>query len=328
MKTNFLILAILSLLIVSCGDSRKNESASRVTKEKDTATQTSDPYQDTLGKVSQVMNDLEEKKMTTEEAISKLTKSRDSLQSKLSTIENSIADIKDKKLTTNIEKVTLKLAEIKQEKENLVEQSELKKEEVQLAASKLEILEKEKAVYAKQKQNLFEKGAAPEAFTNVDATLEKIEVEISAKNDKITKLNRKVSDNDLAIKRLDNYRTTLSENIRKSYDAEKILNDYNKEEAARLQELILSYNAELNQLTNEASSLSSDYKALELKNTNLKQQLAHNQEASQTKDEPVSGTQEKGNLNLAILVVSILFLVMVFLYRLGKKRRNKAKQSN
>lgn len=331
MKTKFFILTFLTLVVISCGNNEGNTSAVSAEDREDNSaiTQKNERYQDSLSKVSQVMNDLAEKKMTTEEAVSKLTKSRDSLQSKLTTIENSIADIKDKKLENNIEVVTSKLAEIKQEKENLVEQTELKKEEAQLATSKVEILEKEKAVYANQKQSLFEKGAAPEAFTEVEATLEKINAQISAKKDEITKLNRKVSDNALAIKRLDNYRTTLSENIRKSYDAEKILNEYNKEEAARLQELILSYNAEIDQLANEASSLSSDYKTLEAKTSNLKQQVVHTQEeessSAKAKSTSASSTGEEGSLNTALLVVLILFLIMVFLYRLGKKRK-KAKQ--
>lgn len=334
MKTKIPFLLFLSLFIISCDGNETNEPANKAfNKEKRAAvTQKRERYNDSVNKLSQILNDISEKRMTTKEAVSNLTESRDSLKLKLSIIENSITDIKDKEIETNIEEVSSKLAEIKQEKENLVEQTELKKEEIQLAVSKLEILKNEKKIYTKQKEKLYKKGAATEAFTEVNAKLDKINEKISAKNNLINKLNRNVAANNLEIKRLDNERTKFSDNIRKSYDAEKILNDYSKGEVGRLQKLILDYNTQIEKLSKKVNSLNSDYKALQSKNTNLKQEVSstiehvRNSDTEQTNPD-LEKTQKKGNLNTALIVIIILFIATVILYRLGRKRK-KSKHLN
>lgn len=331
MKTKFFTLILISALIISCSNKKENNVPSTQVEQDNTELiSITEKYKDSLDNVSQILKNLAEQKLTKEQAIAKLSVDRDSIKAKLESVNTSIADIKNKKLNANVNDVIARLNEIKGIKEGLVSQTELKKQEIDLAKSKVEILDKEKKVYDNQKQALFDKGAAPKSFVEVDSLLGSIDSKITSQNALIRNLNRTVTDNELEVNRLDNNRKNLSEKIRKSYDAEKILNDYNGEEATRLEELITNYNNQIDQLSNEASSLNTDYNILKSKTSNLEQKVNKNLEQvnKEAQIEPAKDTETKksNSLNLALWIIGGVFVIMIILYVLGKKRKNAKKR--
>lgn len=331
MKTKIFTLILISVLITSCGNKKEdNVPSTQVEQDNTELISITEKYKDSLDNVSQLLKNLAEQKLTKEQAIAKLSVDRDSVKAKLESVKTSIADIKNKKLNANVNDVTAKLNEIKGIKEGLVSQTELKMQEIDLAKSKVDILEKEKSVYDNQKRALFDKGAAPESFVEVDSLLGSIDSKITSQNALIRNLNRTVTDNELEINRLDNNRKNLSEKIRKSYDAEKILNDYNEEEATRLEELISNYNNQIDQLSNEAFSLSTDYNILRNKTSNLQQKVTSNLERANQENQVETTnefeTEKSNGLKLALWIIGGIFVLMIILYVLGKKRKNAKKR--
>lgn len=331
MKTKIFTLILISALITSCGNKKEdNVPLTQVEQDNTELISITEKYKDSLDNVSQILKNLAEQKLTKEQAIANLSFYRDSIKAKLESVKTSISDIKNKKLNANVNDVTAKLNEIKGIKEGLVSQTELKNQEIDLAKSKVEILNKEKIVYDNQKRALFDKGAAPESFVEVDSLLQSIDSKITLQNALIRNLNRTVTDNELEINRLDNNRKSLSEKIRKSYDAEKILNDYNEEEATRLEELISNHNNQIDQLSDEASSLNTHHNILKSKTSNLQQKVTNNLERANQENQ-VETTKEfeakKSNgLKLAIWIIGGVFVLMIILYVLGKKRKNAKKR--
>lgn len=331
MKTKIFTLILISALITSCGNKKEdNVPLTQVEQDNTELISITEKYKDSLDNVSQILKNLAEQKLTKEQAIAKLSIDRDSIKAKLESVKTSISDIKNKKLNANVNDVTAKLNEIKGIKEGLVSQTELKKQEIDLAKSKVEILDKEKKVYDNQKQALFDKGAAPESFVEVDSLLKSIDSKITSQNALIRNLNRTVTDNELEINRLDNNRKSLSEKIRKSYDAEKILNDYNEEEATRLEELISNHNNQIDQLSNEASSLNTDYNILKSKTSNLQQKVTNNLERANQENQVETTkefeTEKSNGLKLALWIIGGVFVLMIILYVLGRKRKNAKKR--
>ncbi|NBC58389.1 MAG: hypothetical protein GVY05_08930 [Bacteroidetes bacterium] len=327
MKLKLILITLLFVFLTTSCDNRTNQSKNDSPRANNVELLSkTKAYKDSLENASEDLKNLGDRKATIEQSISKLSNKRDSVSEKLRRVKQSIKNIKDRKLSTNVEKVNAKLNELKGVKEGLVSQTNLKKKEIDLANSKVNILHDEKQVYTSQKQALFDEGAAPEAFARVDSLLQAINYDINSQKALVRNLERKVTDNEVEIERLNKQRAVLSEKIRKNYDAENILNEYNNEEAKRLENLLQTYNNQIDTLALEASSLSTDYNIARNETSNLQQKVdtslkKYNQEAVQTNT--TENKNDNGKLSYAMWIILAVFVILVILYYVGKKNKSK-----
>ncbi|WP_372754813.1 hypothetical protein [Mariniflexile sp.] len=319
MKTKLLTLGILALAIISCTSGDKKADQSLI---KDGA---SNEYvatnADSINLYNSKLGLLSTQKVEKVKLIDELSEQRDSLKAVLTQLEVSMKAINEKKLNPGIEGVNRKLDELKGQKENLQEQTSLQKKEVALALKKIEILNEEKNVYQEQKKALYDKGAPPAAFKNVDTLLNSINSKILIQNDVVKNINRSVADAEEQIIRISGQRDALSKKIRSNYDTQLIITEFNADEKVRLEEQISKINDILNTLLSEKSNLDTDYKLLAAKISNLDTPLTTDKALE---DDGVLNKEEKsGKSGLAFIIIVTIGLIMGALYMIGKRRSNR-----
>lgn len=159
-----------------------------------------------------------------------LTLKKDSLRTLFEQTEFSLEQIKSHKIEPGIEGINVKLNELKGQKENLQDQQDLQKQEIELAEKKIELLEDEEAVYAAQHKALWDKGAAPADFEVVDSLLNSIKISVSEQSNKVKNLKRNVGNIQEQVNSIDVQRNSLSTKIRNNYTAQKIFEEYSAEQ--------------------------------------------------------------------------------------------------
>lgn len=332
MKHKLLILSFAVLFFTSCRQGRKEvmvkeaEGSENIQEGRELVSK-AEKFRDSLKGFETTLQNIEAEKMTREQWIVALLEDRDSVLSRLKRIEASVNDIKDNKLVPGLHDVNVKLDELKSVEEDLIAETELKQEEIRLAAGKIDILKKEKEVYDKQRQALFDKGEAPEMFVRADSLLNAIDRGIAKQNFLINNLQQEVSDNELKIKRIKSRRKDLSHKIRKNYDTQQVLSEYNKGEIDRLEALVAGYERQINELSEEATGLNTDYNILQGKVSNIRQQTEdslqdlNDNELAQQNDQPRVRETGHDYLGLGFISIIIVFIVMVILYIVGKKNK-------
>lgn len=322
MKTKLITLSILALAIFSCtsGEKQADQSLINDAATNEVVLESKITNQDSINLYNSKLGLLSTQKVEKAKLIDNLSKQRDSLQAVLTQLESSIKAINEKKLNPGIEGVNSKLDQLKGQKENLQEQTSLQKKEAALAVKKIDILNEEKNVYQEQKKALYDKGAPPAAFKNVDTLLNSINSKIIIQNDVVKNINRSVADAEEQIIRITGQRDVLSKKIRSNYDTQLIITEFNADEKIRLESQIAKINDILNTLLGEASNLDTDYKLLASKLSNLDTPVTTDNNAlgNEIKEEETSS-----KTSLALIVIIGLGVLMAVFYIIGKRKKEK-----
>lgn len=332
----FLLLAIMW----GCTSNESKSGIEEIQKkqnEQQAPTKSSDQYLDSLKEVNSNIETLQMRLETKREQINYVSAKKDSILKASEQIRVSLEQVKSRKIDPGIEGVNLKLDELKGQKENLLEQQNLQKQEVILAEKKIILQKEEKEVYNAQRQALWDKGAPPADFKNVDSLLIEIDKYLNEQNTRLKNLNRSIADIDEQITAIDQQRNSLSSKIRSNYTAQKIFEEYSAEEGAKLEKLQTTVEEELKLLLAEQDDITSalalkagdkSYLIIKQDKQNL---LELNEEARQADfdrelahNEAVKAKNTKRILNVFI-VVFIAVLVLYMLYYIGKKRKSQKK---
>ena len=225
--------------------------------------------------------------------------------------------INEGKIDKGIEGVNMKLNELKGQKENFQEQTALQKKEMELAAKKVELLTQEKIVYDQQKKALWDKGAPPKDFIQVDSLLNGINSKISEQNKRVKQLRRNVADVEEQMLSIDDQRNFLSTKIRENYNAQEIFGEFAKEEETKIKAQIAEIDAQLTKLNSNVNSLNSTIADL---NDDIK---VKNQMESDKIVELNNAEKTKNRLMMALIFVVLIGLSFGVLYYVGKRNKNK-----
>ena len=174
-------IAIVALIatFTACGDKEAKggiEQLQKSQESKESEIVVSTNYNDSIQLLNEKLKEYQLSSLSKREQINFLMAKRDSIQSALSQIEMSLQKVNNEKIAPGISGVNSKLNELKGQKENFEEQVALQKKELALAEKKVVLLNEEKEVYEAQKKALYDKGAAPEEFVDVEALLTKTRI--------------------------------------------------------------------------------------------------------------------------------------------------------
>ena len=246
-----------------------------------------------------------------------LSRKKDSLLNVLKSTNESMSRINEGKIDKGIEGVNMKLNELKGQKENFQEQTALQKKEMELAAKKVELLTQEKIVYDQQKKALWDKGAPPKDFIQVDSLLNGINSKISEQNKRVKQLRRNVADVEEQMLSIDDQRNFLSTKIRENYNAQEIFGEFAKEEETKIKAQIAEIDAQLTKLNSNVNSLNSTIADL---NDDIK---VKNQMESDKIVELNNAEKTKNRLMMALIFVVLIGLSFGVLYYVSKRNKNK-----
>lgn len=308
MKKIILVLFVV-LLQISCN---KKEGSNQL--------QPSSEISTTSGDNSELLSTLEEQEEV-KAIIIALSKKKDSLQKVVLSTKESMSRINDTKIDKGIEGVNMKLNELKGQKENIEEQVALQKKEIDLATKKIDLLNQEKVVYDAQKKALYDKGAAPKDFVQVDSLLSGINNKLSDQKRRVKSLNRNVADVEEQVISINDQRSFLSAKIRENYNAQEIFGEFAKEEEGKVNEQIKLIDEEITKLTGKVSDINSSV-------TSLNSDIEKNAELlkeQQVADE--NSSKNKNRLMLALIAVALLTVIFIVLNELGKRRKNKTNKT-
>lgn len=323
-------LALISL--VSCGESEGTGSIEDLKRQQQGIQSNSSSYADSIQKLGQRIDDLAANREMQRERIDFLTNKKDSILRQLRQIEASLDQINTQKIEPGISGVNAKLDELKGQKENLQEQYDLEKQEIDLAQKKIELLGEEKKVYDAQRQALYDKGAEPFAFKTVDSLLSDINDKMAQQSAKIKNLNRNSSDILEEISKIDLQRKSLSDKIRNNYTAQQIFDDYSKEEKVRLDEQLKSVEEELGtllageyELNNEITRQTNERNYLQgQENTSLAMaKEAEENRLSQLAEAERKREKKKNRMTFAFIGIGVAALLLGALYIAGKLRKSR-----
>ncbi|WP_372745334.1 hypothetical protein [Lutibacter sp.] len=329
LKVKIGIVLVSVMLIISCS---KKEGANNENKLKEFQKQTTEitdvNFSDSLGDVKEQIAFLKAELVSKRSDIKAIIAKRDSILKVVAEVENSLAKVNASKIEPGIAGVNAKLNELKGQKENLVEQLSLQKQEIVLAEKKIGLLGEEKIVYDAQRKALWDKGAPPAEFTDVDALLAGINDKISEQKLKLKNLNRNVSDIEEQITSIGGQRESLSTKIRNNYTAQQIFDEYSKEEKAKLNEQLASIDKKLEALVVDEevlnvklAKLTGEKTDFELKQDQLTQKTAAEQLAIAQQEMADKEAQKKTRVTYAIVIIGIVILVIGLFYVLGKYKR-------
>ena len=333
MKTKAIKLFTLLLtatFFIACSEKESSNDPEQIKTIEQVSRDDNEGYLESIGSISSRIDLLKSSKELQSQEIKFLSSKRDSLQIALQQIENSLAEIKAKKITPGIDGVNKKLNELKGQKENLEEHLNLQNQEIILAQKKIELLNEEKTVYDAQKQALWDKGAPPEDFTELDQLLSGINQKISEQKVRLKNLNRNVSDIEEQIVSIKEQRTSLSNKIRNNYTAKEIFEGFSKEETERLSQEIKAIDEKLkfyldkdSELANELAIKAGERSNLESKQNRLLEEAKSKEIESLNEIRAVNKAKKKSRLSYAVIGIGILALIMMAFYFVGKKKREK-----
>jgi len=292
-------------------------------------------YLDSINNLSAKIGDLKSSQEAKRQLIDALTKKKDSVTTLLAQVQQSLEQVNAKKIAPGIEGVNTKLAELKGQRENAKEQLDLQKQEIVLAEKKIGLLNEEKTVYDAQHKALWNRGAEPNAFTVVDSLLAGLNAKISEQTLRVKSLKSTITDIEEQMVSIDDQSKSLSSKIRNNYTAKQIFDDYSKEEKDRLQNQLVTIEADLKILADEDSSLSDLLNSENSKKSafeneqNASRQLAilnekkRQEEANAQINAELEKNQEKskGKKSAALFIVGILAALFLLFFLLGKMRK-------
>lgn len=286
------IVVLLALIIVSCSDNQKK---------KNTDVNIND-NSELLSKV--------EKQEDIDQSIINLARKKDSLLKVLDNTKQSMTRMNDEKIDKGIEGVNQKLNELKGQKENLEEQVNLQKKEIDLATKKIDLLKEEKVVYDQQHKALWDKGASPKEFKSVDSLLNGINSKIAEQTKRVKFLNRNVADIEEQVLSIDQQRNFLSTKIRENYNAQEIFAEFANEEEYKIKTQIDLIDSKISDLKGNSKDLNSEIANMnaDLANANAKAE---------------SDKKGKNRMIYALIAIGFITLIFGFLYWIGKKRKTK-----
>ncbi len=333
----FCSVMIYITLLVGCEPSGNTKNINQLNEIKNETVSSKFKYLDSIKGVGSQIAYLNSSLDYRRSEINRLIKQKDSIKNLVNQIESALTKLKSDKLDPGVSGVNAKLNELKGKKENFHEQLVLQKEEIDLAEKKIELLKEEKLVYDAQKQALWDKGAAPAEFKNVDSLLAKINIKSTEQKYKLKNLNRSISEINEQTAIIDEQRRSLSKKIRENYSAQEIFDDYSKEEKDRLTMQLVSIDEQLknqlveeSELNNELALRSGEKKYLENKQSSIiENEKTLNSELEITQNQlQIKADEKKSRLNIAFIAIGITTILLVLLYIVGKKRKhNRTKNS-
>lgn len=267
---------------------------------------------------AQLNKTLEEQEDIKQEIVA-LSKKKDSLLSVVKSTNESIGRINESKIDKGIEGVNQKLNQLKGQKENIEEQVALQKKETELATKKIDLLNQEKVVYDEQRKALYDKGAAPKDFVNVDSLLSGISSKINEQKRKVKSLNRNIADVEEQVISINDQRDFLSKKIRENYNAQEIFGEFAKEEESKIMTQIKSIDVKISGLTGNVNNINQTVASL---NDTIADKTALHEENTQNQ---VDANKTKNRLYFALIAISIVIAVFGLFYFIGKNKNNKTK---
>lgn len=332
MKIKYLIILFAAGAFISCSQKEKSTTQEELGTAEQEIKIDGSSYQKLINTVESKLDLLKNSKELQTLEIQSLTAKRDSLSDLLNQIEGSLSDINTKKLKPGIEGVNEKLNELKGQKENFEEQLKLQKKEIELAGKKITLLNEEKSVYDAQKQALWDKGAPPEDFVEIDTLLNNLTKRISEQKTKVKNLNRNINDREEQIVSIIEQRSSLSNKIRNNYTAKQIFEDYSKEEKGKLiaeinkiDEIFKAYLDKDSELSNELAKIAAEKSNLEAEQTGLLKQKEQNEAQLQQQKSKEKEAKKRSRLSYAFIGIGFLAMLMIVFYFVGKRKRNKIK---
>ncbi len=328
----FCLAMIFITFLVGCEPGSNAKSIDQLNEIKSETLSSKFKYLDSIKDVGSQIASLNSSLDYSRSEINGLTKQKDSIKNLVNQIESALTKLKSDKLDPGVSGVNAKLNELKGKKENFQEQLILQNEEIALAEKKIELLKEEKLVYDAQKQALWDKGAAPAEFKNVDSLLAEIKNKSTEQKYKLKNLNRSIGENNEQIAIIDEQRTSLSKKIRENYSAQEIFDDYSKEEKDRLTKRLVSIDEKLKSLLEEESELnnelalrSGEKKYLENKQSSIiENEKTVNSNLESTQEQlQINADKKKSRLNIALIVIGFATILIVLFYIVGKKRKQK-----
>jgi chromosome segregation ATPase len=341
-KMKFVVFSLFVVVVFGCTNNQSPSGIEAIQQKQNdqlSAIDLAEQYLDSIRNIDSKIEDLTYHLKSKREQINYLNSKKDSILRASEQIRISLEQINSKKINPGIDGVNLKLDELKGQKENLLEQQSLQKQEVLLAEKKIELQKEEKKVYNAQRQALWDKGAPPDDFKKVDSLLAGIDNYLSEQSARLKNLNRSISDIDEQISAIDQQRNSLSNKIRSNYTAQKIYEDYSAEEKARLDEQLISVEDQIKILLSEQADISSqialssgdknymqikqdEVKSLEMSENAKLEEIALQKQ--QLDDKKAKRNKRTFNAFIGILIAA---LIMYALYAIGKKRKsNKLKK--
>lgn len=329
MKKIFLTTFLVAFSLLSCTQKEKSDTQENFKPIEEEISE-QDNYKGSISTIDNQLKGLKNSKDIQTQEIKTLTTKRDSISALLQQIENSLAGIEKNKIEPGIQGVNEKLNELKGQKENLEDQVKLQKKEVELALRKIELLNEEKTVYDAQKQALWDKGAPPEDFVEVDNLLETLSNRIVEQKNRLKFLNRNISDLSDQINSISDQRVSLSKKIRNNYTAKQIFEEYSNEEKTKLLNEINSIDEQLKAYLEKDSELGEELSKKISEKSDLENrhfELIKNQEEQETQlfqqQNEVKEAKKRKRVNTALIGIAILALVMTIFYFIGKRKKNK-----
>lgn len=297
------VLALVLMLQVGCKQQGE--------KSNDLLNTNTEAQPGTTIELAQKLNDQEDMKIE----IVSLAKKKDSLQNLLNNTKESMSRINDGKIDKGIEGVNARLNELKGQKENFEEQVALQKKEIDLATKKIDLLKQEKVVYDEQRKALFDKGAAPKEFVEVDALLNGINAKLTDQSKKVKSLNRNVADVEEQVLSISEQRGFLSTRIRENYNAQEIFTEFANEEESKISEQIKNIDTKMSKLNGDVNAINSTVAGL---NTEIDKQKEVQDQLS-TEQESEAKTNER--LMIAGIATAVILLLFAVFYFIGKKKK-------
>lgn len=198
----------------------------------------------------------------------------------------------------------------------------------------MQLLKEEKSIYDAQKKALWDKGAPPEDFTDVDVLLSGITQRISEQKFKLKNLNRTVSDIEEQIVSIGEQRTSLSTKIRNNYTAKEIFEGYSKEETEKISQEISAIDEKLqtylnkdSELTDQLTSQIGEKASLENEQTSLLEESKSKEEKSLQQKLEAKKTKKQNRLVYAFIGIGVFAILLFIFYFVGKNKRSKTKNN-
>ncbi|PIE49629.1 MAG: hypothetical protein CSA39_01665 [Flavobacteriales bacterium] len=345
MKTKYILKLFLLWMLFSCREGNQGTTTVEELKNKSIPQSQENSVQnislnDSINNTLEILNELISIDQSYAIDINALNKKKDSLNNVLEQVKNSLNQVNAKKIVPGIEGVNTKLSELKGQRETAVEQLALQEQEIVLAEKKITLLNEEKTVYDAQHKALWDKGAAPDEFKEVDSLLSGINTRISEQLLKVKKLKNNVADVKEQITSIDVQRNSLSSKIRNNYTAKEIFDQYAEEEQRRLANQLATLNADLalktqasDSIKNQIAIYSNTKTTYEVKKANAdrlemitqkeKEDELARLEQLRVDEENLKKSKKRKSTFLIIGAVAGLLILLYIIGKMRKTRKNK-----
>ncbi len=328
MKIRILIqISFLSIAFLSC-QQKTNEKEENLLRQQDETQQAIDNNKADLNKLVGKHKTLDSTIFENAYMIGVLQNKKDSLMDLMSKLEETARTINDSSLTISINDITQKLNELRSQKEKTLADIDLMKKKLELSKQKTALLVTEKTVYEERKKALWDKGAQPDEFTEVNYSLKKTEEEISAQEINEKLMSREIVDMEELIKSIDKHQLELSSGIRDKYSAQEIFKEYienqkriNSEQIAAIDNQIKPYLLEKGRLNKKFEGIESEIESKKSEQNQLTKTVNEISDKQQQSEQMKVDRSKKNKQGIALAVVIVIVLLLVYLYYMGKRKK-------